>query len=148
MNKQFIFVFICTVPLLVSGQLIGSRGVIVLEEGEVYRDAETREASATAANFAKHYQAEADVTAEQNHLLATFASKNKSIRFATKFGSTPVGAPLRGDQIFGFSDSRRILPAPAQRRNKIHPEVEKERRSEQPQRRPLARPFLRPALLF
>jgi len=109
---------------LSRGQLIGSRGIFTLPDGEIYRDAETVDASESVARFARSFQPTADRQAESNRLFGSRAPKTP--RFYTSSVSNGIGRKLSDVEVFDFVDSRYLDPLPETRFNKPLEEVELE----------------------
>jgi len=118
--------------LLVTGylsvgysQLIGSRGVFTLPEGQYYRDEETVQASKDVARFARSYQVNADQSASQNRRYYT-NQLTKTPRFYTR-KAEQKGRKLSDAEVFDFVDSRYVDPLPETKFNKPLEEVDVER---------------------
>jgi hypothetical protein len=104
----------------VSGQLIGSRGVIKLKEGVEYRDADTVDSSKAVANFAKKYQPFFDDVAKKRK--EQIKSTQNSISFLTK-SQNKIGRKLEYADIFNFESSRLLDPLEELRFNKPLKEI-------------------------
>lgn len=109
-----------------SGQLIGSRGVFTLPEGQVYRDAVTRDASRMAGQFAMRFQVMEGMKVDKKFKKLSKASA----RAHTPFFGPKVrmkGKSLTPDEVLDFHDSRSFNPPEELRMNKPLAELEQER---------------------
>jgi len=109
---------------VVHSQLIGSRGVFSLPEGESYRDPETVKASKDVARFARSYQVSADRSSSQRRSYGNQLSKIPRF-FTRKTGQK--GRKLTDSEVFDFVDSRYVNPLPETKFNKPLEEVDVER---------------------
>ena len=117
-------IFLFFLPLhLVNSQLIGSCGVIKLNKGVEYGDAETVDSSKAVAYFAKQYQPYNDNVAKAR--TEKLKSSNNIVIFST--GSlSKVCTQLRSSAIFDCQSSRILDPLEELRFNKPLKEIERQ----------------------
>ena len=125
---------------LVSSQLIGSRGVISLRPGEVYRDAQTVEASEVAARLALLIAREESVFSHRLphafrwvrveslvqlnlYFIPSLLQLEAKPVFVTHHNGVAVGRPLQDKEIFDNFDSRFVRPNPEQQFNQPLEEI-------------------------
>jgi len=124
--------FTLTLLLLIEKsycQLIGSRGVIILPDGVVYRDEETLQASMLAANFARSFQSSGAVQSEELRFVNNAAVRPQQTNFYTGIPSDDPasGGELPDTEVFDFVDSRYLQPLAETRFNKGLEELEAEK---------------------
>ena len=134
----------CLTVLPVWSQLIGSRGVISLRPGQLYRDRLTVEASEVAARLALLLDREERLLGRHRgfrwrehstflHLqvISSFVYRipfrEAPPVYPTVVGGIGVGRRLQDDEIFDHYDSRFVRPPPVQQFNQLLEEVEVER---------------------
>ena len=96
---------------MVSGQLIGSRGVSNVVDGEEYRDQKTLQASKNVAKFAKIFQPFINKTSEVNKIKEKWKPAQNIFFFSSSASSTDPKERQLTVEIFDFQTSRFVKPS-------------------------------------